>query len=199
MQNDGFASIMESSHTTLRTLLLMGGFFSSILKLLGGEPAKPPYQVADIYREMREAVLKLKPADQGETDNSKILAVVMDTGFPEGAFTVIATVDGSASLYLSNGGGTIGAGGHQEGAKAAKALIAEASKHVSKMAATKEAPMVQPEMTAFYFVTGKGLVTAMAKENELGEGHHELSPLFHKAHELITAIRAIDEPNRKKP
>jgi uncharacterized membrane protein YgcG len=36
--------------------------------------------------------------------------VIMETGFPEGYFTLVALSDGSASIYLSSGGGSIGGG-----------------------------------------------------------------------------------------
>ncbi len=182
----------------MRSIFFIMTFLSSILRVFSAEPATPPYKAADIYRDMRAMVLKLKPADIGEKDDSKVLAVVMDTGFPEAAFTLIATIDGSASLYFSNGGGIIGGGGQHEGAVAAKALVTEASKYVGKMTATKQTPLVMPGMTTFYVVTGKGIMTVTAKEVDFGEGQHAVSPLFHKAHELITTIRAIDEARSKK-
>ncbi|HRI15916.1 MAG TPA: hypothetical protein PLX89_23200 [Verrucomicrobiota bacterium] len=170
---------------------------SSILGMSGAEPSKPPYEVAAIYQELRSRVLKLRPADIGEKDESKILAVVMDTGFPEAAFTLIATADGSASLYFSNGGGIIGAGAQPKGAAAAKALLSDAAKFVGKMTSTKETPVVMPGTTTFYVVTGKGIVTVSAKDDDFGENRHAVSPLFHKAHELISAIREIDEKRSK--
>ena len=190
---------LRRSPNNMRPLIFIMAFLSSILRMFGAEPPKPPYKVADIYQEMRGMVLKLKPTDIGEKDDSKILALVMDTGFPEAAFTLIATVDGSGSLYFSNGGGIIGAGGQPEGAAAAKALLADASRFVGKMTATKETPIVMPGMTTFYIITGKAVLTVSAKEDYFGEGRHAGSTLFHKAHELITTIRKIDESRPKKP
>ena len=45
-------------------------------------------------------------------------------------------------------------------------------------------------------VTGGGVTTAEAKEEDLGYGRHQLSPLFHKGHELISEIRTVDEKLR---
>ena len=188
---------LTRSPENMKQITFIMALFSSILRAFGGDPA-PPFKVADIYRDMRAAVLKLKPADLSEKDDSKILAVVMDTGFPEAAFTLVATMDGSASLYFSNGGGIIGAGAQPEGEKASKALIAEAAKYLSKMTPTKETPIVRPDMTTFYVVTGKGVSTVTAKEEDFGEDRHVVSPLFHKAHELISVIRAIDEARAKQ-
>ena len=144
-------------------------------------------------------VLNLKPADVGETDDSKILALVMDTGMADAAYSLIATADGSASLYFSNGGGIIGAGGHPQGAATAKALLAEAAGFLTNMTPAKDAPLITPGMTAFHVVTGRGLFTVSAQEVDFGEGRHPVSPLFHKAHELIAVIRWIDENRPPQP
>jgi hypothetical protein len=168
-------------------------FLSFISRVFGAESAEAPYKVADIYTEMREMVLKLKPADFKNSDNIKVLAVVMDTGYPEAACTLVSTADGSASLYFSNGGGIIGAGEHPDGGKASKGLIEASAGFLKMMKKTKDTPIVVPGMAAFYLVTTDGIFTVSAKEEDFGEDRHPVSSLFHKAHELITAIRVIDE------
>jgi hypothetical protein len=44
-------------------------------------------------------------------------------------------------------------------------------------------------MTQFVAVTPEGLRGAVAPEEELGEGRHELSPLFYAGQDVITQIR----------
>jgi hypothetical protein len=168
----------------MRTLTAAMAFLSFISRVFGAESAEAPYKVADIYTEMREMVLKLKPADFKNSDNIKVLAVVMDTGYP---------ADGTASLYFSNGGGIIGAGEHPDGGKASKGLIEASAGFLKMMKKTKDTPIVVPGMAAFYLVTTDGIFTVSAKEEDFGEDRHPVSSLFHKAHELITAIRVIDE------
>src|SRR4051812_47928164 len=53
--------------------------------------------------------------------------VVMETGFPEGSFTLVALSDGNASIYLSSGGGYLGGGAHETIRKAAQAMVALAA------------------------------------------------------------------------
>ncbi|HYF37309.1 MAG TPA: hypothetical protein VD994_18555 [Prosthecobacter sp.] len=183
----------------MRFLTYLTAFLSCLLRCMGAEPDLPPYPVADIYKDLRGAVLSLKPGDVGESDHSKILAVLMDTGLPEAAYTLVATIDGSASLYFSNGGGIIGAGEHAAGAEASKALLEEAAKHLASMKPTERTPFVAPGMTTFYAVTGKQILTLTAKTEDLGEGRHPASRLFHTAHELISRIKTIDESRTKKP
>src|SRR6266446_4509921 len=61
--------------------------------------------------------------------------VVMETGFPEGSFTLVALSDGSASIYLSSGGGSIGGRAHETIRKASQAMVALAAKFQPKASA----------------------------------------------------------------
>jgi hypothetical protein len=47
----------------------------------------------------------------------------------------------------------------------------------------------------FFLRTFAGTLTAEADEEDLGEGRHPLSPLFHAGHEVITAVRESSEAN----
>ena len=183
----------------MRTVLIMASLLSLFGRLFVTEPAPTvPYKQADIHESLRSQVLSLKPSDIGESDPEKILAVIMETGYEEAAATLVAVCDGTGSLYFSNGGGIIGGGEHPQGAVAAKALVAEARKFQNKFVATKETPLPMPGDTRFYIVRGKGLLTAVAKEDDLGEQRSVLHPLFYKGQDLITVIRLIEEDRRKK-
>jgi len=57
-------------------------------------------------------------------------------------------------------------------------------------------PLPNPTYTRFYFLTGSGVTTVAAKEEDFGYGRHQMSPLFHKGHELISEIRVVDEKLR---
>jgi ankyrin repeat protein len=54
-------------------------------------------------------------------------------------------------------------------------------------------------MTRFYIIKKDRVLTGEFKEDDLGKGRLSLSPLFHKAHELITVIRLIEEKRRGEP
>lgn len=118
--------------------------------------------------------------------------VVMETGFPEGNFTLVALSDGSASIYLSSGGGSIGGGTHETIRKASQAMVALAAKFQSQAAATKEFPLPKDGQTIFYLLTDAGVFTASASEQDLGEERHAWSPLFHAGHEVIGQYRIIE-------
>lgn len=158
-----------------------------------GRGPKLPYPVEDSYQGLRALVLGLRPAQLGESDADKILAVLMETGYDVAAVSLVAVCDGAASLYIGNGGGILGAGGHLQGKAASLALVAESAKYRDRFAAIKDAPLPRPGQVHFHLVTGHGLWTASAKEIDLGEKRHDLFPLFFKAQELITVMRLIEE------
>jgi hypothetical protein len=81
------------------------------------DPAPPPA----VYQDLRRQVLRLTPDQLGEAfADAPILALVMETGYPEAVATLVGVADGTTSLYFSNGGGFIGAG--------TDATVAEANK-----------------------------------------------------------------------
>ncbi len=116
----------------------------------------------------------------------------METGFPEGYFTLVALSDGSASIYLSSGGGSIGGGAHETIRKASQAMVAIAAKFLPQATATKEFPLPNVGQTVFYLLTDAGVFTANASEQDLGEERHAWSPLFHAGHKVIGQYRIIE-------
>ncbi len=49
----------------------------------------------------------------------------------------------------------------------------------------------------FYFLTINGVLVASARESDLGNNRVPLSPLFHKAHEVITQARLVNEKQKR--
>lgn len=56
-----------------------------------------------------------------------------------------------------------------------------------------EFPLPGEGETQFIAVTADGTRAARAPEEVLGNGGHELSPLFYAAQDVITQIRLLDE------
>ena len=120
--------------------------------------------------------------------------VIMDSSFTDGgSYTVVAIVDGSASIYLSSGGGFMGGIAHDNIRKAAKAMVNAGTTLQSKMAPTTSFPLPKGGETSFYLLTDAGLFGATASEQALVREHHALSPLFFAAQEVITQYRLINE------
>ena len=117
-------------------------------------------------------------------------AILMETGMGDYCVTVLAVTDGTASIYLSNGGGFIGGGERFEAIRtAAKAMVEAGNQLRSHLIATTNYPLPAPGETVFYARTDAGVLTAKANEEELGAGNHGLSPLFFAGQNVITQYR----------
>jgi hypothetical protein len=123
----------------------------------------------------------------------------METGYPEGSATLVAMADGSASIYLSGGGGMIGGIGHETIRNAAQHFVQLASLFQPQMKGTTDFPLPRKGETNFYILTDAGVFTASAPENELGENRHALSTLFHAGHAVIAEFLLLDKGRNKKP
>ncbi|HEY1773405.1 MAG TPA: hypothetical protein VGH91_09465 [Gammaproteobacteria bacterium] len=168
------------------------------LSSVAGAALSSPYQTVSVYDGLRNQLLSLKPSDIGTplAGNGKVLAVLMETGYPKAVATVVAVADGSASIYFSNGGGIIGAGAHPQAREKAVALIDLISKNLSEFSKISTYPLPDNGLTRFYVVTADGIYSASAKEDDLGNRRSDLSPIFYVGQDLITAIR-LTSPNQK--
>ena len=146
-----------------------------------------------MYAELRSQVLRLTPRELGaEAQRASLLALLMETGYPEGVATLVGVVDGSTSLYFSNGGGIIGAGEHETVAEANARWLEAAAEFLPQLAPITDPGLPAEGLTQFVAVTPDGLRAAAAAEDELGNGGHALSPLFYGGHDVITQIRLVD-------
>ena len=143
---------------------------------------------ADAYTGLRSRVLALRPADLGLADQQPF-AALMETGYDEGIATLVVIADGTTSLYLSSGGGVIGAGAHAPVRKASSDFLAGLAGVADRLQPTTDVPLPNRGRVRFYLLSEDGIRSAEASEQDLGHNRHELSPIFHTAHEVIAAIR----------
>src|SRR5262249_6874195 len=115
--------------------------------------------------------------------------VLMETAFPKATVTVVAFADGSASIYLSTGGGFIGGGGHDPIRRPAVAMVQSARPLQPQTTLTSTFPLPTPGQVTFYLRTDAGVFSAQAPERDLGERRHPLSPLFYAGQGVITQYR----------
>jgi hypothetical protein len=153
------------------------------------DPEQPP--PAEVYLGLRRQLLNLTP-DQlgnGAFADEPILALMMETGYPEAVASLVAVVDGSSSLYFSNGGGFIGAGTHPAVAEASRRWLEMGRDLLPELSVIADPTLPAVGMTQFVAVTPDGLAGAAGVEEELGNGRHRLSPLFSAGQDVITQIR----------
>jgi hypothetical protein len=157
----------------------------------GGPAVADTYEQAEIYADLRKQVLSLTTEQLGK--DAPVLAVLMETGYPEAVATLIAVADGASSLYFSNGGGIIGAGEYKQVHDSSLSLVSKAGDYLNNLTLTKTFPLPMKGFTRFYVVTPSGIYTDEVLEDDLGNERHALSPVFFQGHELISYIRAAEE------
>jgi hypothetical protein len=147
----------------------------------------------DVYEGLRGQVLGLTPGELPDAipDDAPILALLMETRYPEAVATLVAVADGTTSLYLSTGGGVIGAGEHEAVAEASRRWLLAAEELLGALSPTPDPPLPGPGLTRFVAVTPRGLLDAEAPEAELEGGRHPLSPLYHAGDDVLTQVRLV--------
>jgi hypothetical protein len=160
------------------------------VRLFGHKKATERPTPVEVYEGLRQQVLALTPAELGAAfGEASVLALLMETGYPEAVATLVGVADGTSSLYFSNGGGFIGAGTHSAVAEANRRWLEAAAACLSELSVITDPPLPAGGMTQLVAVTPEGLRGAVAPENDLGEGRHRLSPLFYAGQHVITQIR----------
>ena len=168
------------------------GFIGAILGLFGFKSSNEANP--EVFHELRNLALSADPKELGASKaDGPVWGLLMETGYSEGSFTLVALCDGSVSLYFSKGGGMIGIGQHETPRRIAGELLALAPQYVSETSITTNYPLPALGLTKFYFLTFDGVRTVEGKEDDMGNNRHALSPLFHKAHDLIGAARELGE------
>ena len=147
---------------------------------------------AEIYSQLRQRVLELTPDQLGDAAGAQPLALLMETGYPEAVATLVAVADGTTSLYFSNGGGMIGAGEHAPVREANRRFLETALSFLTQLSEVSDPTPPSEGVTQFVAVTTEGLRGAAAPEEDLGEGRHPLSELFHAGQDVITQMRLAE-------
>jgi len=146
--------------------------------------------------DLRKLVFSLNPNGIGlskESFGHPVWGIVMETGFPDGSFSLIVLGDGTTSLYFSNGGGIIGGGEHKNVREASSYYLTGAQHYYEKGRKVSEYPMPTNGEVKFYFLTYEGVRMYSAQEEKLGNEIDELSNLFFSAHGVISELRKIQE------
>jgi hypothetical protein len=165
------------------------------VRLFGRKRDAEPPPPAEVYTDLRRQVLGLTPDQLEEgirVGDAQVIALLMETGYPEAVATLVVVADGTSSLYFSNGGGLIGAGEHAAVADASRRLLLKGHEFLPQLTSVTDPPLPAEGTTQFAVVTREGLRGAVAPEAELGQGEHPLSPLFYAGHDVITQIRLVE-------
>lgn len=158
--------------------------------------AEPKVSPENVYEGMRNMVLSGTRERFGLPPTStpkEPWGVVMDWGVDRGTATVMALLDGSASIYLSGGGGYIGGQNQQSVKGAALKAIEVAHEFAAQMKKTTEYNLPVTGEVIFYLLTDSGTLTASAKEVDLRNQEHPLAKLGNAMQEIVTQYRILEE------
>lgn len=153
------------------------------------EPAKD-------YQDQRNAALNpnawRKQAFSPTEKNPRVWGVYMEIGYPNAAVSLHCLIDGTVSMFFSSGGGFMGMGEHQSVRMKAEEFILAAETNFKKLNKAKNCPLPEVNRVRFYVLTYEGIFTAQDNRN-IANDDHELFSLFHGGHEVIAAIRAVQD------
>ena len=147
------------------------------------------------YMEMRSAVLEADPASikvpEGQWPGASV--AMMEIVVDDATASIVAVADGTVSLYLSNGGGTIGAGEYLSARQAGLRFLRAAADHAPWMTGTTEFPLPTAGNVRFHVRTPDGDFSSEVAEDRLRARRDDLAPLYLAGQDVVTEIRLISE------
>lgn len=150
----------------------------------------------DLIRRLRAQAFTLVATDLElvpTPSRPRVWGAIMELGYPTGIATLLSFAEGTTSLYLSNGGGVVGAGEHTAVRQAADVFLDVVEAELTELSPIEETPMPRIGRVRFYARTFEGTLGAEATEDQLRQKLHPLSPVFFAGHAVISAIRESSE------
>lgn len=160
------------------------------------QPSPPKASPEVIYQGLRNMVLCGTRERFGLAQTStptEPWGIVMDWGVTNGTATVMALSDGSASIYLSGGGGYLGGQKEESIRDAAHLAVRTAAEFQPQMKQTTEYALPASGEVIFYALTDAGTFTASARESELREADHPFLRLGNAMQNVITQYRILEQ------
>ncbi len=151
----------------------------------------PAIDPRDMVAALRASVLELKPVDIALdllTTATSVWGIVIETGYPDAVASLIALADGSVSLYVSNGSGSVGCGANLEVRSAGAELLAVAERGFPLATCTDDTSYPPPGSIRFCFLSRDGLRSLQVKIEELHSTDVQLSALYFAGQRVINAI-----------
>lgn len=148
----------------------------------------------DVYATMRSRALDAASFVRPTTEHPDVCGVVVDIVQGAGSATMIALADGTASMYTSSGGGTVGAGEHDAVAQATRRLLLTAQSVVQALGPAIDGGLPDLGSVRFHVLTPAGVRAADVPEGVFwGQERHPLVPLVGAAQDVITRIREVGD------
>jgi hypothetical protein len=153
-------------------------------------------KIVPIYIDLRTLALSLDPSSvqiHPTADLPHVWGVVMDWSLDSNIVTLVCLADGTTSMYLSTGGGTIGAGQHDATAAASIRALKGAESLIDEFPIAETAPLPGPERTALALLTFSGLRRVEEETSGLVAGTSKFSDLANALQDVIHEIRLASD------
>lgn len=143
------------------------------------------------YEELRKLALSTTAEQLGlsEIDDGKVYGIVSDLGMENGTATIVAFLTGDTSIYLSSGGGYIGAGNHKKVNKEIKRIVDQIQKFKREAKKIKNADLPSQNEVTFNFLTKNGLYQIKTNYEDLESQNSDYKVLFKEINKIISLIR----------
>jgi len=142
---------------------------------------------------LREGVLAIRPEHIGLTTATcpSVWGVMMELADADVVVSLVALVDGSVSIYLSDGSGVIGCGLHPDVRAVAAKMLHVAAQVVDQCQPTERCLTPTHHQVRFHLLTINGLFSGVANRAELDEGAEALAELYYAAHGVIGMVELL--------
>jgi hypothetical protein len=163
-------------------------------EVIGSSPVSPT-MTDNLYEELRGTALAVEPRSIGVAptdDLPHVFGVVMDIGMDLGTASLVAFADGSVSIYYSSGGGTIGAGAHEQVRSAAHRLLAIANSDLASFAPDLPDALPAEGSTQLTLLTFDGPARATALSDDFGDDRVPGGLVFRAAHDVIGRMHELN-------
>jgi hypothetical protein len=152
----------------------------------------PKISSEEIAAALRQRVLRIKPDDIGlkqpSTTNSAVWGVIIETAHLDAVASLVALLDGSVSLYVSDGNGCIGCGNQREVRQAGATLLQLAVNALPLAIATDDIELPPPGVVRFYLLARDGLHCTQIRLEDINNADDRLSQLYFSAQRTLATI-----------
>jgi hypothetical protein len=159
-------------------------------------PASQPPPGQNPFDGLRQLALGTTPDLAGwaaQPEGRRVYGGILDWALDRGMATLFALDDGTASLYLSSGGGVIGGQFHELVNRAAKEFVVAFEPFVASMVPDITGEPGPRGTTDLRALTSAGRLVVRAKTDDFGNGRHPMSVVFHSGQALIFELHQVAE------
>ena len=128
-----------------------------------------------------------------DRDYPRVFGVLTDWNPGEATASILATRDGTASLYTTAKFGIIGGQGHETVRRAAEQCVKVAEGYFDRGSPVTKYPYPNHGKVNFYLLTYEGVRLCVGDELEINRGTDPMRPLFAAAQDVLTELRLVSE------